>query len=388
MKLLIVGDANTIHFYNYLKVVIKDLKNIQVTIFDITEAKHKIDIFYDYYEKNSMTIISGNSFLKPKKLLPKITLLLRILSMSRALKKLGCFDYCIIHFNEILRVCAVLINAMKYGKIIPVFWGSDLLRNKKIKSFYYQYLFHKAYKIIFNTENMKKTFENIYGDKFKVKTEVIKFPLMSFDKIDILRKEKDLILLKEDFGIPQSKYIVVCGHSGTKEEQYEKLVNAISKCDENIKQKCYFLFLMTYGNIDLYSYQNSIKNLVKEKKIDGQVLCKYMEHNEMLKLFLCSDIYITTITTDAFSGVMQEHLYTGAMLIYGQWLNYLELDNSGIIAKSIQTVDEVTSALEYIVMNLEDFKPKLINNSKIISDISSPQNICRYWHDKVFNTEF
>src|SRR5690606_31344940 len=100
-----------------------------------------------------------------------------------------------------------------------------------------------------------------------------------------------------------------------------------------------------YGPSYLREYQNKIRNLLKEKSLDGMVMGDYLVQNELLKLFLCNDIYITTITTDAFSGVMQENLYCGAMLIYGRWLKYYELEDGAIVAHSIEKVTHVGESL-------------------------------------------
>ena len=382
MRVLIIGDGNSIHLRNYIKVVLDSFVEVKITLFDVTETKERRETMYNYYLSKNITVVSAQQ----DSIIPisKMVSALKLLRMVKALKNLGSFDYCIVHYIEIIRVCAVLLNKSNYQKIVPVFWGSDLLRNNKIDTFYYRCFFHKAYKIVFNTENMKGCFQKIFKDEFDNKTEVIKFPSLSFKEIERLKLTVCNEITKQTMGLPRNKYIVICGHAGTKQEQYEELIEAISTCDSEVKERCFFVWLMTYGHSDLHEYQNKIKKLVEEKALDGVVLCNYMEHDDMLKLFMCSDIYITTIKTDAFSGVMQENLYVGAMLIYGKWLNYYEIENSEIIARSVDKVSDITKALNEVVINYEKLKPKLKDNSILISEISAPESIKNLWFEKVF----
>lgn len=389
MKVLIIGDCNSIHIVNFIRVVLENLDHIEITLFDMNAKGISNHEAYDYYNQKNIRVILNNGLkqlVKSKiiRKIPKLRVLVHTELLRRKIKKLGDFDYCLLHFVDLTKAKIINRNKNRYKKIIPVFWGSDLLRNKKIDSKGYRRLFQLSYKIVFNTENMKRVFEKVYKNKFDIKIEVIKFPVMSFERIDYLRKINNVDTIKFILGLPNDKFIVVCGHSGYKEEQYEKLIESLSMCNENVKRKCYFVFLMTYGRTDLQAYQYKIKDLLEKSGLDGKVLSEYMEHDEMLKLFMCSHIYITTLTTDAFSAVMQETLYSGSILIYGKWLNYFEIENSTIIANPVEKIGDVTDSLQEIVENYDQIKPRLIKNSELLSSISSPQSINEIWRKKVF----
>lgn len=389
MKVLIIGDCNSIHIVNFMRVVLKRLDKLEITLFDMNAQGITNKEAYEYYQKNNIKIVINNGLVQIVKSnlirkIPKLRVLVHLMLLNRKISELGDFDYCLIHFVDVIKAKIVVRNKNKYRNIIPVFWGSDLLRNKKIESSYFRKLFQLSYKIVFNTENMKRNFKNVYKKEFDSKVEVIKFPTMSFGKIKHLQKASNLESVKKSLALPKDKLIVICGHSGTKEEQYEKLIDSISMCSEYVKKKCYFVFLMTYGRSDLKDYQNDIKGLINKNNINGIVLSNYTEHDEILKLFICSNIYISTITTDAFSGVMQENLYSGAMLIYGKWLKYYEIENSDIVAQSVQTISDVTHSLQDVVMNYDKIKPRLKQNAELISSISSPQIINEMWRKKVF----
>ncbi len=384
MKALIIGDCNSIHIVNFIRVVLEDMDNMEITLFDLKSQEISNKDALEYYEKNNIKVVLNNGLNELVKgslirKIPKLRVMAHIKQLNRKIRSLGSFNYCFIHFIDITKSKLVIQNKELYNKIIPVFWGSDLLRNEKLDSASYRQLFKMSHKIVLNTENMKRFFNKAFNTEFDSKVEVIKFPIMSFEKIDQLQETSDTDFLKKEFGLPRDRLLVICGHSGTKQEQYEKMIESLSKCNDEVKEKCYFLFLMTYGPLNLKEYQREIKNLLKDSGLNGAVLSDYMIQEKILKLFICSDIYITTITTDAFSGVMQENLYSGAMMIYGKWLNYFEIENSGIVAQSIDKINKVADSLEEVVRNYEEIQPRLKTNRDLILNISSPKRIKELW---------
>ena len=141
---------------------------------------------------------------------------------------------------------------------------------------------------------------------------------------------------------------------------------------------------MTYGPTDLTENQQQVINLIKQKCIRGKVLCDFLAQEEVLQIMICADLHITVIRTDAFSGVMQENIYTGSFVIYGKWLNYYELERSQIIAQPIDDISDVTKTLEYVITNYETIKLKLNNNKALISNLSAPNSIKERWWKNVF----
>lgn len=390
MNVLLIGDCNSIHIVNFIKVVLSNSEIKKITIFDMNRQGLLNKDNDNYYKENGIELIRNNSFteLVKNKMIRKIPIIRSIIYfklLNRKIEELEDFEYCLLHYIDITKVKLVLKNRNKYKKVIPIFWGSDLLRNKNINSNKYEQLLNISNKVIFNTENMKRSFEKIYKKKFKEKIEVIKFPTLSFQKIDQLQKKNNLQNIRIKHGIPNEKLIVICGHSGYRAEQYEKLIESLSKCSMTVKQKTYFIFMMTYGSADLEEYQKKIKSLIKENNLDGQVFCNYIKQEELLQIIKHSNIYISTITTDAFSAVMQEHLYTESVVIYGKWLNYYEIEQSRILSFPIEEVKFAGEMLEEIVTNYEYIKPKLKLNKELISKISSHESIEETWNKKVFS---
>lgn len=389
MKILIIGDGNSIHIRNYMNVVLEGIDDIQITLFDINSQKNKNIEIYDYFSKKNIHVVSNNGLddlVKNKfiRKINKIRTLCYLFKLNSRLRRLGKFDYCLLHYVDIIKTLLIIKNKKRFQRIIPVFWGSDLLRNNKIGGKSYEKLFHLSYKIVFNTQNMKRQFNNYYGKRFENKSEIIKFPTLSFKTIDKIENRFTKNELKKHLNLPLDKFIIMCGHAGFRAEQHEKLLDAISKCDKSVINKCYFVFPMTYGASDLVDRQKQIMSFMKNNSIKGQVLCDYLINEEMLKIIICTDIFINVIKTDAFSGVMQENIYSGSLVIYGNWLNYYELENGGIIAQPVDTISDIPNIIESTIINYETLNLDLKGNRKLISNISSPRSIRTFWREYIF----
>lgn len=392
MKVLIVGDGNSIHICNYIEVVLSKFSNIEITLLDLNPGRQINKESYDFYLKHEVKVNINNGFLHLVKnpiirRLPKIRAEYYLYKLSKKIKALKSFDYCIIHFVGLIKSKLIYKNKKQFDRIIPVFWGSDVLRNNNLGNKTFKKLFKSSYKIVFNTSNMKRSFEYIYGNSFEEKSEVIKFPTLSFKKIDQIEDRFNKQKALEKYEFPLNKFIIMCGHAGNKAEQHEQMIKEISKLDKNILNSCYFIFPMTYGEFNLITQQINVKKLINNNGIHGKVLTKYLNNDEMLEIIMCTDVFINVVKTDAFSSVMQENLYTGSYVLYGKWLNYYEFDENGIIAQPINDITEIAKGLKYILNNLNSNKSDLVKNKDIISNISSPDNIAKLWKEIVFTTE-
>lgn len=389
MKFLIIGDGSSVHIKNYINVVLKDNQLDEITLFDTNPYFIEENENYIYYKKNCIKLILNNGLndmvsSKLIKKIPKFRNEYHIKLLSKKIKELGKFDFCIIHYVDRLKIIPVFNNKNLYKKIVPVFWGSDLLRNSKIEELTYKRMFDISHKIIFNTENMKYYFEKIFKEKYLYKSEVIKFPTMSFEKITDIENSQSKNELRNNFGLPLEKYLVICGHSANTAEQHEEIIESISKCSKEILKNTHFIFPMSYGTVNLTARQQKIQDLLKDKKIESTVLQRYLNNIEMLQIIYSSDIYISVIKTDAFSSVMQESLYSNLIVILGKWLNYRELEESQIYVEEINRVDILNEKITQIINEFSNVKKNLKYNRNLISEISSPEKIRQKWLNTVF----
>lgn len=378
MKVLIIGDGNSIHIVNFIKALFQGEK-IDLTILNISSYSEIREVFQDFYKENNIKIISinKNNLFSSLKFIPKLKGVIYSIQFHKKLRSLGTYDYCLIHYIDELKARNITKNKGLYKYIVPVFWGSDLLRSNINKSSYLK-LFSVSRKIIFNTSYMKENFVNQVGTKYKSKLKVIKFPVMSFDLLEKINS------IDQKAKINSNKNIIMCGHSGSASEHHEEVIESISKIDKDILKKCYFIFPMTYSSDD--SRNEKIRKLLLDKKIDGEVITKYLSIDDMLGWIKISDIYINVIETDAFSGVMQEHIYSGSLVINGSWLKYPELDEEGIITFEVSRISEITSLITELLNNVEKKKEDIqLRNRKGILKISSPSSIKNSWFKDVLN---
>ena len=389
MKAMIIGDANSIHIHNFIEIVFSNNERLELTIFNTSQNKNMNEDTQKYFKEKNINLISGNTLeelvnVKCFRAIPKVSTLIYRYKLSNRIKKSGKFDYCLIHFVDKLKASIILKNKKQFKNIITIFWGSDLLRNPKINKTIFMKLFNNSYKIIFNTEYMHERFKGNFELKYDYKSEVIKFPIHSFDEINKINESMTKEELFNKLNLPSNKNIIVCGHSAFKAEQHSELIRALSMCSDDTLNSCYFIFPMTYGEKNIKEQQEEVSNLMDKFELEGRVLTKYLMKKEMLEYMICADVFISVIKTDAFSAVLQENIYSGSTIIYGSWLKYHEFSKNKIYAKTVDDIDDITNTLENVIANIEIERMKCLKNKDVIFGISSPESIKSTWQKKVF----
>ncbi|MEG0577053.1 MAG: hypothetical protein RR500_04285 [Bacilli bacterium] len=375
-RILIVTPNLSIHLVNFIDVTLKEFDNRFIDVIITNPIYEYTGENADYLKNNGIHVI----YRKKSTENSKINQIMLFFSFF----KLRSYDICFIHYFD--RFNAMLINIYKYKfqYIIPVAWGSDVLRNSVLGGSVYKHLFKISFKIIFNTEYMLEVFESFYRHSFTCKSLVIPFPIRSIEEIDKIKNKQSVFEMKNDLELPEDKIIVLCGHSATRNEQYELMIESLKKVDEELLEKCYFIFMMTYGDRDKELYQGEIKNILDETSLNYIIMAKYLDYEKILKFQIISDIHITSITTDSFSAVMVEQLYTNSILIYGLWLNYLEINQLGIYAKSFNTFDDLSKVFSNALIEFDSNKINVGINNKIIKESMNSDAVEKMWKEKVF----
>lgn len=373
MKYQFINSAGKVHEYNFLKTV---LPNQSVDIYsDTGYFKYANEEVANYYKSNDISVKCAKSFDKIK--IPFIKHFLNLLSgifmILKSNKKK--YDYCFIHFLSTRRAILSLFVRSK-TKVILVAYGSDILRRKKLDDFFFKSMIKRCYKIVFNSKNMKSKFSDTYGDKFDDKVCDISFPSFSFNRLEKLLNSSNMIDCKKFFGLPLDKKIIVCGHSSTHEEQFEKMIPQFLKMNKKLLDSCHFVFFMTYGAGDYLEYRDKIKSILAQTTLSYTVLDEFLNYEEMSWLHLISDYHITGITTDALSYFMLEEMYAGSIVIYGKWLNYLEFDD-GFNAIPYSDFDSLSIVFSDALIN---YRPKeLLTVKKSIAKLTDNNLIKKEW---------
>lgn len=253
--------------------------------------------------------------------------------------------------------------------------GSDLYRDsrKKVcKAYQLNILNHSDW---FSSENdeTKKEFIRTYGKKYDAIPHTInRFGVDIFDAIEERKKKKRS--QKRTFDIPKDKIVVCCGYNANPAHQHLKMISSFSRLPQDIVNKLFFVFPMTYSAVE-QGYIEKVQSAI-EKVTDRFIILKdYMTTEEMAELVQDSDIMIHVQTTDQMSSTMLAHMYNGNVVIAGAWLPYYSLREQGVYFVDVNEVDELDVVLENVVKNIKICKNKCKNNKELVYS-SSSWNVC------------
>lgn len=352
--------------------------NQEPLVFNLVENLRKNGIYVD--------AINSLNFRYAAKPLQKTSLYVKIISFLFSLpipKIKGFLSKVIIREKELLRIAKNydiidfhylssaydnLIRELSDHKIIKVtFWGSDFYRANLQRREEQRSLLALADRIQIATEAMKKDIVNYFKD-FQNKISVANFGLYQFEVISKTQESSYSPIFKTEEH--KDKLMIVCGYNGSKGQQHEIIIEALSKIDEDIRKKIFLIFPMTYGGAN--EYVKLIRNKLENLKIPFLLLNNHLSDVAIAKLRLETDIVINIQTTDAFSGSLQEHLFAENLLLVGDWLPYEILDKNQVFIKRTQ-ISNLTKDISDCIVNFEDLKIQTSGNQMKMHEISSWQ---------------
>lgn len=228
-----------------------------------------------------------------------------------------------------------------------------------------------------HSDDVKKDFLSIYPeviDKIAIARyglEVIKS--IAIDLTDTVKNE-----IRSQFHLPCEKLIVTCGHNSSKAHQHIEIIQAISQIDKIIRNKAFFVFPMTYGDL-ADTYLHEVEDMLNQNEIDHLIMTDFMSFNEMGSYAEISDVMIHVQTTDAISSTMLEEMYAGSVVIAGSWLPYKWLREEGIYFETVDDINEITDMLSNIILNFSEYKEKCKNNHDIVYKLSSWDHVSDQW---------
>lgn len=337
-KIFLIGTLKSSYLTQYIENVLEPLG------FDIYMQVSKSDREYSksYIEKHNINFIK---FYENKELfyfrIPYIGNILKSVKNLFALIKCKPFNYIHIQYvtnHELLRA---KFARGKNTKCYASFWGSDLLRQTK------KYL-KKEEKYLRNYElisadgyTLQNAYENIYP-KLNVKFEMIPYGVSLIQYID--KYLNDINLCKDFFQFPKNKKIVAIGYNAIKQQQHDKVMDALKNIEN--KEKYFLVFQMSYGfNAD----KDYVPNLVREIESSGfeyKIIKDFLSMDDLAKLRIATDIFINAQTTDAFANSFIENIYTKSIIINAKWLHYPELDKFPLYVNEFSDFNEIPSLLE------------------------------------------
>ena len=371
VKILIVGDPNSIFVSNYAYWLRRTNQNFEVDILAVNKTKPENEALY----QNIIPLTDSKYF----QLIDKYKGIRRLLLIPLYYKLLSQFkDYQFIHFHFVSPLRYSLVSLLKRktnSKIILSVWGSDLYRIMKIDYRNFKNTCLKADMISFANPESIEYFKTKFNWE-KQNLHICRFglsPLESINKLKLSKAE-----CKEKLGWSSSKLSLTIGYNLSEGQQHLKVIEALqSQKLKSLKEKLILIFPIAYGGSAIYK-----EKLVKEiEKLDFECLIyeKYMNDSEIAVLRKATDIMIQVQTTDQFSGSMQEHIYAKNVVITGSWLPYKAMKNEGIYFEEIGNIPEIADFLPKVIENYNYYEEKTYQNTEIIYKLSSWENNIDTW---------
>lgn len=249
------------------------------------------------------------------------------------------------------------------------FWQKNLLKKFSRKSDGYT---------VANEEFKQTLIDNLEIPEHKF--HLARFGLAPLKPLSQLIKDISQGEAQSTFGI-RNKFVITVGYNADKIHQHRKIIDLISKIEEELPTNYLLLFPMTYGSQNRSKYILSTKRRLDKLDLKYKILDKYLSDEEVAKLRIASNVMINLPQSDQFSGSMQEHLYAKNIVITGSWLPYSTFIKQGITFIEIKTVFEIGEKLVEVIRDYEKLLNKCSGNPKIIWEMSSWDKTISGWEN-------
>lgn len=400
MRIMIIGDPNSVYIYNYIKHVLLDYKDdpMEIFLFSFNSISDQIIRYQAFYRKNHIHLAIPKSTSYFLRKIPKIKGLLGILNsyaaFRRVIRKYGYFDILHIHYVDPYFSRLLTSYAGHFKNVVTTFWGSDLYRVKPRNIRRIGMIISNSTVITVATKEMKDFLWKKYGGNHSsIKAKTIKrinrhlpgkincrfaqFGLPVLEAIKAIESQESREDSKKALQIPEDKIIVTCGYNAGRAQQHKLMINAINQCPAEIRNQIYVIFPLAYPVVPEY-----IAELEQYLKTSGFQYCmknEFLEEINTARLRRASDIMIHSQVTDAFSGSVQEHIFANNIVLNGSWLKYPLLDKNQVYYIRFDNEDDLSVKLTKVIHNLSDEKEKVKENSRVIYQISSWNIVKNHW---------
>lgn len=248
--------------------------------------------------------------------------------------------------------------------------ASDSQRNDK------RALIACADHITAETTGTIQDFENYYKDGMKNSVGLLPFGI---EVLDWISQNRPAPKKKREFGVPEDRIVVTCGHNACQAHQHLQVIDALECLCENVKEQCVFVFPMTYPK-GQDAYIRKVKERLAESGLMWVVLTDFMDYQNMAEYARISDIMLHVQTTDQLSSTMLEEMYAESIVVAGNWLPYRSLHEMGLYFLDVTAIEDIPDLLKDVVVNISEYKHRCKGNPDIIWNHSSWDALAPKWH--------
>lgn len=247
-------------------------------------------------------------------------------------------------------------------------WGSDFYRISDKKRNKMNKLFDKCDSIIISNPKMSSEFSNYYENRFLQKIRNVGFGIGKLDLIENVSTIFSKRDLKNSLNLPEDKLIITIGYNGLEAQQHLLVLEALTKIPKYLLNDLFIIIPFGYGGNK--TYKNSIINKIEDLGVQYIIFDSFISDEDVAKIRICTDFVINAQTTDAASASLQEHLYSGNILLAGNWLPYDYFLDIGIKLWTFEK-SELNEKIKDILVNFSSYSNQVVNNREYIKNLSS-----------------
>ncbi len=374
MKILVIGDANSIFVQKYIENVHKNPKDEIVLA---THDSSKKD-YNDFYANNNIKV---EEFVKtgPLKKIPRIRTLIGAKLWGKKLKKkYGEFDLIHVHALTIHSGNIALgAKSKKTGMVITI-WGSELLRTSKKGLRKLEKYYDAAEVIVVESKKMKEVFSQKYSNTLKEKIKLAYFGDGIKSAIDKINCKYSIASLREEFGINPNNIVVGIGYNRNPAHRHVQVIDEILKMPQEVTKNVTIVLPMNYGPTNV-EYLAKLDNRIAKFKGKCIKVENYLFGEDYAKIICLLDIFVHAQTTDASSATVRECLYANKILLNGAWLHYDYFDDYNIECVEFE-MDNLYEKLLHVLQNIDAYKQKFKYHD-VLEEIMDWNNVAKKWND-------
>jgi hypothetical protein len=372
MRLLLVGNANHQFITNLTNWLRKADSDIQIDILTTVPVKNNAAVCYD----KIFHLDFNKLFYKLINKIKGLRRYYRFLLYRELIAKLPDYEIVHIHFLSVdAAFIAKEIKSSLDSQLVISVWGSDFyrLKNKNMKSF--KKAFKTADKITFTNEKTRESFiEKLEWDISNC--HICRFGLAPLEFLKKMNKGSKEC--KKELGWDNQKLAITIGYNAHPTQQHIKIIEQLnSEAVAKLKNKVQLILPLTYGGDG--KYIEKVQGAVEGSTFEYKMYTNYLTDKEVAKIRKASDIMIQVQKTDQFSGSMQEHLYTGDIVITGSWLPYQTLKDYGVYFSEVDKLSELPGKLSSIIEYYDSYKKETVSNPEVINYLSSWEKNIKDW---------
>ncbi len=278
-------------------------------------------------------------------------------------------NYDVVNFHSI-ETHSLLIAPMVPStvKVVFSFWGSDLFKAKKIQRAYQNYALTRVDQITLHSNEMaEQLIRTLPNARNKPIAKLLfglseKFIEKSLEPVDAKR----FALKKEEWNIPLDKNVITVGYCGVPNCNHLNVFEQLNLVSSEVWSNIHLVVPLTYGGTP--EYRQKVEDALNELPVSSTVIKAFLTYEDLVLLRQVSDIYIHSVSSDAFSTSMLEYLVTGNVGIIGNWLPYSRFDDLGVAYVPFENFESLSTTIEETVKNLPSLKQEVSNNTERIKN--------------------